>query len=112
MNMMNRSIDVRAEMRKIASSKPVYAAAGAGLIASQTLRALPARLAKWRSEATATSLPTRATKYVHQARARAAGEYDKLAARGMRALNGRGTGKGRSALNGKPKTTRQAGPRQ
>lgn len=39
-----RSIDVRDEVRKFASSKPVQAAAGAGVVASERLRDLPNRL--------------------------------------------------------------------
>ena len=39
---MNRTIDVRTEMRKLADSKPVHAAAGAGVLASETLRELTA----------------------------------------------------------------------
>ena len=43
---MNRStIDVKTEVRKLASSKPVHAAAGAGVLASAALRELPARIA-------------------------------------------------------------------
>ena len=50
-SVMNRTMDVRTEMRKLADSKPVHAAAGAGVLASETLRELTARLAKWRDEA-------------------------------------------------------------
>jgi hypothetical protein len=102
------TIDVRTEMRKLASSKPVHAAAGAGMLATEALRELPARLAKWRNEANVTSLSTRATEYVTTARARAVGEYEKLAKRGKKALNGGGTSHGKGALNGKgshPRTT-------
>jgi hypothetical protein len=109
---MNRSIDVRTEVRKLANSKPVYAAAGAGLLASQTvrevlaspaLRELPARLAKWRSEASVATLPARASQYMQTARARAAHGYEQLADRGMKALAGQGAAPGQSALNGKNK---------
>ena len=112
---MNRSIDVstvRTEVRKLASSKPVYAAAGAGLLASQTLREmlaspalreLPARLAKWRSETNVATLPARASEYVQTARTRAAQGYEHLADRGMKALAGQGTTTGKTALNGKNK---------
>lgn len=104
--------DVRTEMRKLADSKPVHAAAGVGVLATETLRELPARLAKWRDEATVTSLSTRATEYVttararavgeyDKARARAMGEYDKLAKRGQRALSGPATSHGKGELNGK-----------
>ena len=57
---MNRTIDVRTEMQKLAASKPVHAAAGAGVLASETLRELPARLAKWRDQASVSSLSSRA----------------------------------------------------
>ena len=97
-------------MRKLADSKPLHAAAGAGVLATETLRELPARIAKWRNEATVTALSNRATEYYttarsramgeygkararamgeyDKARARAMGEYDKLAKAGKRALNG------------------------
>ncbi len=101
---MYRTIDdVRTEVRKLASSKPLYAAAGAGVVASQRLRELPALLAKLRQEATAGALPARATGYVHTARSRAAGEYEKLAGLGKKALAGEGTAKPKGALNGKTK---------
>jgi regulator of protease activity HflC (stomatin/prohibitin superfamily) len=74
------TIDVRTEMRKLADSKPVHAAAGVGVLATETLRELPARIAKWRDEATVTSLSTRATEYVTHARAMAEGEYAKARA--------------------------------
>jgi hypothetical protein len=92
---MNRSIDdVRSDLRRLASSKPVYAAAGAGVLASQRLRELPALLARLREEATAGALPTRATEYVHTARARAIGEYDRLAGLGKKVIAGTGSGGG------------------
>ena len=97
---MNRTIDVRTEMRKLAASKPVHAAAGAGVLASETLRELPARLAKWRDEASVSSLSSRANGYVTTARTRAVSEYDKLAKRGKRALNGRSSHT-KGALNGR-----------
>jgi hypothetical protein len=98
---MNRSIDVRTEMRKLAASKPVHAAAGASVLASETLRELSAWLAHWRSEASVNTLSTRANGYVTTARARAATEYDKLAKRGEKALNGRSNGHAKGALNSK-----------
>lgn len=88
-------------MHKIVSSKPVHAAAGAGVLASQTLRELPARLAKWRGEAGVASLPARASGYVMSARARAAEGYGWLADRGKRALDGRSTFSGRNGRAGK-----------
>ena len=99
---MNRTIDVRTEMRKLADSKPVYAAAGAGLLASDTLRELTTWLAKWRDEASVSTLSSRANGYVSTARTRASAEYDKLAKRGQKALNGRSTGQSKGALNGTP----------
>jgi hypothetical protein len=48
---MNRAIDVetvRTEMRKLTSRKPLHAAAGAGVLASEALRELPGRIARWR----------------------------------------------------------------
>ena len=90
-------------MRKLADSKPVHAAAGAGALASETLRELTALLTKWRDEASAGTLSSRASGYVSTARTRAATEYDRLAKRGQKALNGRSTGQGKgAALNGRP----------
>jgi hypothetical protein len=93
-------------VRKLAESKPVHAAAGAGVLASQTLRELPGRLAKWRSEANVSDLPRRASGYVTVVRTRAATGYDKLAVRGKRVMNGSTThrrgGQNRRAVdNGK-----------
>jgi len=99
--MMNPTVDVRTEMRKLASSKPVHAAAGAGVLASERLRELTARLAKMRNETSMSSLSHRASGYVTTARSRAATEYDKLAKRGEKALNGRATSHGKGVLNGK-----------
>jgi hypothetical protein len=60
-------------------------------------------LTKWRNEASAGTLSSRASGYVSTARTRAATEYDKLAKRGQKALNGRSTGQGKgAALNGRP----------
>jgi hypothetical protein len=101
---MNRTMDVRTEMRKLADSKPVYAAAGAGVLASETLRELTAWLTKMRNEASAGTLSSRASGYVSTARTRASAEYDKLAKLGQKALNGRSAGQGKSALNGGPST--------
>jgi len=88
-------------MRKLADSKPVHAAAGAGVLASETLRELSGRLANWRPEASVNALSTRANGYVATARTRASNEYDKLAKRGERALHARGNGHAKGALNGK-----------
>jgi hypothetical protein len=99
---MNRTMDVRTEMRKLADSKPVYAAAGAGVIASETVRELTAWLTKMRNEASVGTLSSRASGYVSTARTRASAEYDKLAKRGQKALNGRSTGPSKAAVNGRP----------
>jgi hypothetical protein len=101
---MNRSIDVRHEVGKLTSSKPVCAATGAGMLASQTLRALPGRIARWRNETTVSSLPGRATDYMHTARAKAVDGYDKLADRGKRALNGHATAPAKRNVNTNTKT--------
>jgi hypothetical protein len=109
---MYRNIDVKTEMRKLASSKPVHAAAGAGVLASQTISDLPGRLVRWGTDHPVTSLPSRATGYVQTARAKAADSYDMLAARGKKAMNGRSHGtqtksaqsaQSKGALDGKPK---------
>jgi hypothetical protein len=87
---MNRTtIDVKTEVRKLASSKPVAAAAGAGVLASAALRELPARIARWRSDGSLAALPGLATDYMTTARTKAVQEYDKLAVAGARALNGK-----------------------
>lgn len=88
---MNRAIDVTTEMRKLTSSKPLHAAAGAGALASEALRELPARIARWRPEVSVTALPGRASEVVTTARARAARGYDHLAVRGERVLAGKRT---------------------
>jgi hypothetical protein len=105
---MNRTMDVRSEMRKLADSKPVHAAAGAGVLASETLRELTAWLTKMRNEASAGTLSSRASGYVSTTRTKASAEYDKLAKRGQKALNGRSTGQGKSALNGRPSQQRSS----
>ncbi|HEV3292658.1 MAG TPA: hypothetical protein VG123_27100 [Streptosporangiaceae bacterium] len=104
---MSRTIDVRNEMRKLADRKPVHAAAGAGALATDTLRELPGRFARWRAEASVGTLSARASEVVQTARARAVTEYDKLARRGKQALNGEAT-HGRGALNGKSSRAREA----
>lgn len=65
---MYRNIDVMTEMRKLTDSKPVHAVAGAGVLASQTLRDLPGLVARWGKENPVTALQSRATGYVHTAR--------------------------------------------
>ena len=71
---MVRNIDdVKAELRKLASSKPVHAAAGAGVLASQTLRELPWRLVQWTKDNPPESLPGRANGYMQSAQSRANG---------------------------------------
>lgn len=99
---MVRNIDVRTEVRKITSSKPVYAAAGAGVLATQTLRRLPGRLFRWGFDGTVTSLPSRATGYVQTVRAKASDGYDTLAKRGQKVLDGRGGAPAANALDGRP----------
>ena len=91
---MNRAIAgrtdaMRTEVRKITTSKPVLAAAGAGVVASAAVRELPNRFARWRAgtEASLNTLPERASEYLTTARARVAHGYDQLAARGERVLN-------------------------
>ena len=106
---MNRTIDVRTEMRKLAESKPVHAAAGAGVIASETLRELTAWLTKMRNEASVGTLSSRANGYVSTARTRASAEYDKLAKRGQKALNGGSATQAKSAINGR--ASHQSRPR-
>ena len=97
---MVRNIDdVKAELRKLTNTKPVHAVAGAGVLASQTLKELPWRLVQWTRDNPPDSLPgrangyvqtaqSRANGYVQTARTRAAGGYDKLAEHGKKALNG------------------------
>jgi hypothetical protein len=97
---MSPTIDVRTEVRKLADHKPVQAAAGAGLFASEAMRELPGRFARLRAEASMGSLSARATDAVHTARARAAAGYDKLAQRGKQALSEETPGD-RGTLNGK-----------
>jgi hypothetical protein len=71
---MVRNIDdVRAELHKLTSSKPVHAMAGAGVLASQTLKELPWRLVQWTRENPPESLPGRANGYVQSAQSRANG---------------------------------------
>jgi len=95
---MNRAIDVTTEMRKLTSSKPLHAAAGAGVLASEALRELPAWIARWRPEVSVTALPSRASEVVTTARAKAARGYDHLAVRGERVLAGKGAlGQGAAA---------------
>ncbi|HEY5353139.1 MAG TPA: hypothetical protein VIK57_11845 [Streptosporangiaceae bacterium] len=87
---MNRStIDVKTEVRKLAASKPVHAAAGAGVLASAALRELPAKIARWRSDGSLAALPGLASEYMTTARTKAVQEYDRLATRGARVLNGK-----------------------
>ncbi|MGH3124141.1 MAG: hypothetical protein ACRDND_24405 [Streptosporangiaceae bacterium] len=99
---MNRTtIDVKTEVRKLASSKPVHAAAGAGVLASAALRELPARIARWRSDGSLAALPGIATEYMTTARTKAVQEYDKLATHGARVLNGKTALPGKGAAGKK-----------
>ncbi len=86
---MNRAIDVKTEIRKLASHKPLQAAAGVGVLASEALRELPGRIAGWRPDTSVTTLPSRASEVVTTARAKAARSYDHLAVRGEQALTGK-----------------------
>jgi len=71
---MVRNIDdVKTELRKLTSSKPVRAVTGAGVLASQTLKDLPSRLAQWTRDNPPKSLPGRANGYVQAARTNANG---------------------------------------
>ena len=71
---MVRNIDdVMAELRKLTSSKPVHAVAGAGVLASQTLKELPWRLVQWTRDNPPESLPGRANGYMQSAQSRANG---------------------------------------
>ena len=83
---MNRTDAMKTEVRKLAESKPVHAAAGAGALTAAALRELPARISRWSSE-----MPG----YMTTARTKAVKEYDKLAVHGQRVLHKR------PALNGK-----------
>src|SRR5690242_6774398 len=72
--MVVRNIDdVKAELRKLTSSKPVHAVAGAGVLASQTLKELPWRLVQWTKDNPPESLPGRANGYVQTSRNNANG---------------------------------------
>jgi hypothetical protein len=71
---MPRNIDeVMAEMRKFADRKPVHAVAGAGVLASRTLKELPGRLVQWTRDNPPKSLPSRATEAVQTVQSRANG---------------------------------------
>jgi hypothetical protein len=82
---MSRTDAMKSEVRKLTTSKPVHAAAGAGALASAALRDLPARISRWSSEVPG---------HVASARTKASQEYDKLAVHGERVLHRR------AALNG------------
>ena len=72
---MVRNIDdVKTELRKLTSGKPVHAVTGAGVLASQVLKDLPSRLVQWTRDNPPKSLPGRATGYVQTARTNAS-EY-------------------------------------
>lgn len=102
---MQYNIDVKTEVRKITSSKPVHAAAGAGALATQALRELPGRLVRG-IDGTVTAWPARATEYVQSARTKAAGQYDKLADHGKRVIDGHDGEPAKPALNGKTSRSR------
>ena len=69
--MVSNIDDVKAELRKLTSSKPVHAVAGAGVLASRALKELPWRLVQWTRDNPPESLPGRANGYVRQARTNA-----------------------------------------
>jgi len=71
--MVSNIDDVKAELRKLTSSKPVHAVAGAGVLASRALKELPWRLVQWTRDNPPESLPGRANGYVRQARTNANG---------------------------------------
>ena len=129
---MVRNIDdVKTELRKLTSSKPVHAVAGAGVLASQTLKELPWRLVQWTKDNPPESLPGRANGYVQTAqsrangyvqtarnnangyvqtaRTRAAGGYDKLAEHGKKAINGQsGSAQSRSTTQTRSTTAQSS----
>ena len=129
---MVRNIDdVKTELRKLTGSKPVHAVAGAGVLASQTLKELPGRVVQWTRENPPESLPgrangyvqgaqsrangyvqgaqSRANGYVQTARTRAADGYDKLAEHGKKALNGpSGSTQSRSATQSRSTTAQSS----
>ena len=87
------SIDVKTEVRKIANSKPVHAAAGAGVLATQALRELPGRLVRT-IDGTVNSLPSRATETVASLPSRATSTVNSLPAKAtetVTSLPGRAT---------------------
>src|SRR6516164_9004291 len=86
--MVSNIDDVKAELRKLTSRKPVHAVAGAGVLASRALKELPWRLVQWTRDNPPESLPGRANGYVRTARTNAADSYDKLADHGKNAMNG------------------------
>jgi len=71
--MVSNIDDVKAELRKLTSSKPVHAVAGAGVLASRALKELPWRLVQWTRDNPPDSLPGRANGYVRTARTNANG---------------------------------------
>lgn len=101
--------DLQTEFRRIASSKPVHAAAGAGVVATEALREFPARLAKWRTENDLAALQHRASGYVAEVRTRAVHNYDRLATRGAKVLDVRVAPKGKTAVEGKTTGTKGTG---
>ncbi len=84
---MGLADDVRNELKKLKEHKAFYAAAGAGDLAVEALRALPDRLARLQDKADLTALSGLAFEYVMLAGARAVQTYDELAERGIVAVN-------------------------
>jgi hypothetical protein len=122
---MPSNIDLMvAEMRKFADRKPVHAVAGAGVLASRTLKELPWRLVQWTRDNPPNSLPGRATGAVQTAqsratgavqtaqsrangavqtaRAKASGGYDTLAAHGKKALDAQSRASGSKSTTDAP----------
>ena len=99
---MPRNIDVMmAEMRKFADRKPVHAVAGAGVLASRTLKELPWRLVQWTRDNPPNSLPGRATGAVQTAQSRANGAVQTAQSRATGAVQA-----AQSRANGAVQTAR------
>jgi hypothetical protein len=79
---MSQANNERAEVRKAGRSKVFYAAAGAGDMAMEALRAFGGRLAELQEKADWADLSGRVFEYVTLAGAKAVQLYDELAERG------------------------------
>lgn len=80
------------EIRKLRESRVYYAAAGAGDLAAEKLREVPAQLSKLQKKAEGKDLGGTAVAYVAHVGARAVEVFDELAERGRRVLAERGGG--------------------